>query len=75
MRSFQDPEGRHWDVTVGRESWGAFYVLFVPRVAEDAILQAPLAVASAEEAGKLLDSLDDEGLTKYLSEAEPKPLS
>ncbi|MEX2527547.1 MAG: hypothetical protein WEA09_07905 [Gemmatimonadota bacterium] len=75
MRRFVDNQGRHWDLTLGRESWGAFYILFVPRASDTAILQTLLPSERAEEAEGMLNGMDDDALQEYLSKAEPKPMA
>lgn len=75
MRPFVDNQGRRWDLTLGRESWGAFYILFVPRASDTAILQALLPVDRADDAEGMLDGMDDDALEEYLSRAEPKPMA
>lgn len=75
MRRFVDNQDRHWDLTLGRESWGAFYILFVPRASDKPILQALLPADRADEAEGLLDGMEDDTLQEYLSKAEPKPMA
>lgn len=80
MRSFVDASGSRWDVVLGRESWGAFFAIFVPKGTEDeqgerGIRQAMLVGASdGAEANRILDALDDTRLQELLSESERKDL-
>ena len=74
MRRFIDPEGRPWDVVVGRESWGALYALFIPvepRPGEPA-RQALLRAAGYNEAHAELASLPDTELAELFRRATPK---
>lgn len=73
MRRYTDPTGREWDVVAGRESWGAFFAIFVPRD-EGVVRQAPLHAASNEEASRELAELDDEALEKLLGDSVPKEM-
>lgn len=74
MRRFQDQEQRLWDVIVGRESWGAYYALFVPAGPGRAgsVRQAPLEAGSYEAAQLELDALDHEALELLFLESTPK---
>lgn len=74
MRRIQDADGRVWDVVVGRESWGAYFALFVPGRAsrEEPIRQAQLRALSADEAERKLEQLDDAELLELLGSARPK---
>lgn len=73
MRRFTEPGGGEWDVVAGRESWGAFFAIFVPR-GEGVVRQAPLDAASAEEASRELAELDDEALRRLLADSAPKEM-
>lgn len=61
MRRFIDPAGNHWDVVVGRESWGVNVALFVP-LGGGCLRQSILTAASASHAGVALDEFDDSAL-------------
>lgn len=77
MRRIVDESGGTWDVVVGRESWGAFFAIFVPREDDDGerrIREAVLDASDGAEAGRILDGLDDDRLRELLSESEPKEL-
>ena len=74
MRRWTDGSGRAWDVVAGRESWGAFFAIFVPR-AEGTVRQAPLEAESVEEASRALAELDDDGLERLLADSEPKEIA
>lgn len=74
MRRFEDDEGRSWEVVVGRESWGAFFAIFVPRsdVNDREVRQTRLEADRGTEAERRLDALDADGLRALLEESEPK---
>lgn len=74
MRRFQDREGRDWEVVVGRESWGAFFAIFVPRGHDAGVRQSMLDAGSQEEAARELDGLGRDGLRELLGESSPKEL-
>lgn len=60
-------------MVAGRESWGAFFAIFVPR-GEGVVRQAPLGAASTEEASRELAELDDDALETLLGESVPKEM-
>ena len=70
MRDFVDALGSRWDVTVGRESYGTFVLLFTRRDAPEhrRLVLAPETAAAAE---RELDALTDEELQARLAEAGP----
>lgn len=73
MRRFRDPDGREWDVVVGRESWGAFYALFVPRAPTDApVRQARLDAEATDAAGLELERLDERALAALFDRSTPR---
>jgi hypothetical protein len=74
MRRFQDPSGLDWDVVVGRESWGAFFAIFVPASGTAAVRQTQLDAGSWAEAERTLDALDPGGLQALLARATIKSL-
>ena len=73
MRRFRDPSGRPWEAVVGRESWGAFFAIFVP-TAGDAIRQTQLDAGSWSDAERELDELDEPGLHEMLARSTEKSL-
>lgn len=73
MRTMIDVEGREWDVTVGRQSYGLALALFLPRDGGQA-LQAALPVDNWVEAERYLSGLDEAGLSALLAAAEPHGL-
>jgi hypothetical protein len=73
MRRFTDAEGRNWDVTIGRESWGALYALFIPvgsrtEPVRQALLQASDHIAAERE----LDAMDEAALRALLQRSVPR---
>jgi len=70
MRSLTDADGRTWDVTVGRESWGGVMLLFVPR-ANEGVLVADLATEEVLVAEQELAQLSDDELQRHLAAARP----
>jgi hypothetical protein len=73
MRRFTDAEGRSWDVTIGRESWGALYALFIPvgsraEPVRQALLQASDHIAAERE----LDAMDEAALRALLQRSVPR---
>lgn len=74
MWRFEDDEGRAWEVAVGRESWGAFFAIFVPLRREGGIRQTLLKVDSQVEATRTLDELDGRGWVRLLRESRPKEM-
>lgn len=75
MRRFEDPNGREWDVVVGRESWGALYALFIPTgeaASDDDVRQAPLDAESYTDAQVRLGELSEEQLDHLLERSTSK---
>lgn len=73
MRVLEDDGGLCWDVVLGRESWGAFYVLFVPREGEVREARKAILGASAqEEASAELSRMDRTELLELLRGSLPK---
>ncbi len=70
MRSLIDAEGRAWDVTLGRGSWGAVVLLFAPR-AEGGVRVAPLASETVRDAERELAEMPEEGLREQLAASQP----
>lgn len=73
MRGFTDAEGRSWEAVVGRESWGAFFAIFIPRE-EGAVRQVLLSASSYEDATRELADLDAPALRDLFRRSEPKTL-
>lgn len=65
QRSIIDGEGREWDVTVGRESYGMQVLLFFSRNGEGT-RKAMLASSTQIEALAEFDGLDDAALRARL---------
>lgn len=75
MRRFRDSNGHDWDVVVGRESWGAFFALFVPGAHSGEIVRQTLLEASTQEAAEReLDTLDGPALAALFERSTPKEL-
>lgn len=74
MRGFHDAEGRAWDAVVGRESWGAFFAIFVPARPGAEIRQAPLASSTWGEAERELDAMEEAALRELLGRSALKPM-
>lgn len=70
MRSFTDGEGREWDVTVGRQSWGNLVLLFSPRRGTDNRTLL-LAAETARQAEAELAGLSAEDLRARLDASQP----
>ena len=70
MRSFTDGEGRSWDATVGRESWGGAVLLFAPR-AEGGVRVVPLASETVRDAERELAEMSEQGLREQLAASRP----
>lgn len=70
MRSVTDAEGRLWDVTVGRESWGALVLLFSLREGRE-FRTAPLAAETTAEAEREMAELSPEALRERLAASRP----
>ena len=70
MRTFMDALGSRWEVTVGRESWGTFVLLFTRRDGADT-RRLELAAETPMAAERELDALTDEELQARLTQATP----
>jgi hypothetical protein len=73
MRRFQDAEGWGWEAVVGRESWGAFFAIFVPAAAGE-VRQTQLQAATWSDAERELEAVDERGLNELLARSSPKSL-
>jgi hypothetical protein len=74
MRRFRDPAGQPWEAVVGRESWGAFFAIFVPGASGEGVRQTQLEAATWADAERELDALDDDGLHRLLGRSTDKSL-
>ena len=74
MRVFVDEDARHWDIVVGRESWGALFALFIPAGGDEGIRQTMLQSASYEDATRLLQHAEEAELADLFQRSEPKRL-
>jgi hypothetical protein len=72
MRDFTDGEGRRWDIVIGRESWGAFVALFVPKRHDQDVRQAPLRAAAQDAADQELDAMHPHELQELFRRSVPK---
>lgn len=70
MRDFADALGSGWDVTVGRESWGTFVLLFARRDAPET-RRLELAAETPAAAERELEALTDEELRARLAQSTP----
>ena len=74
MRTFTDRAGQAWEVVAGRESWGAFFAIFVPGSAGRELRQTQLAAGSWDDAERELDTMDEAGLQDLLERSTMKNL-
>ena len=74
MRRFRDLEGCTWEVVTGRESWGAFFAIFVPSVPDEGMRQTQLAADSWADAQRELEAADEHVLGELLARSTPKTL-
>lgn len=73
MRRFTDPEGRAWDVVLGRESFGSLLALFIPAAGNDqGPRQTQLHSDGYADAQEELDAMDDDDLTTVFQRSNPK---
>ena len=75
MREFVDATGERWDVILGRESWGAFYLLFVPggeRRSDVPVRRAIVEEESQVEASRMLMGATEEELQAFFQRSEPR---
>ena len=74
MRRFEDRAGHFWEAVAGRESWGAFFAIFVPAEQGRQIRQAQLQAGTWGEAERELDDLDPTALLELLGRSAIKDL-
>lgn len=78
MWTFEDEEGRSWEIAVGRESWGGFFALFIPgdgrEDVRDGVRQTPVDATGHAEASRLIDELGRPGWLRLLKESRPKEM-
>ena len=72
MRAFVDRDGSRWDIVLGRESWGALVLLFVP-AAPAPVRQAFFPADGYDIAVVALDELPDDRIQQLLDESQPRP--
>ena len=75
VRGFRGPDGREWEVVVGRESWGTVVAIFFPRSGSDLPRQALLEVRSSDDGSRLLQGFSEEELQELLAASLEKPIS
>ncbi len=68
MRSISDLQGREWDITVGKESYGTMVLIFALRSGED-IRRAELQADNALEAEQELGAMSESELCRELERA------
>jgi hypothetical protein len=71
MQRITDADGREWDVTVGRGSWGSFVALFIPRD-DGEVREALLPAGGAAEASGSLQEMSREELLTLLEKSGPR---
>ena len=72
MRRFTDADGKGWQATVGKQSYGAMVLLFMAD-GDGQVLQAELDVANNLEAERALDRFGEGDLQCALAGAVPWP--
>lgn len=70
MRRFADGEGRAWDVTVGRESWGTLVLVFSLRDGHEN-RTALMAAETLRDAERELEEMDEAALRERLAGSKP----
>jgi hypothetical protein len=70
MRRFVGEDGREWEVTIGKESWGTLVLLFSPLGSGD-VRKAVIAAETSLAAHAELDAMTDEMLRTQLERASP----
>lgn len=70
MRTLTDPQGRQWDVTLGRESYGIQVLLFFPQAGEG-VRKAMLRSDTRIDAQHELTQLDEAALLERLRASVP----
>lgn len=74
MRVFENARTEEWEAVVGRESWGAFFLIFLPRGRKESPRQALLDAGSMEDAMKALATMTDQELRNALERSEVKTM-
>jgi hypothetical protein len=72
VRVFQDEKGRKWEAVVGRESWGAFFAIFLPKDGDEAPRQTMMEAETMEGAMKALATMGEEELQATLARSHEK---
>ena len=65
MRRFTDEQGREWDATVGRESYGMQVFLFMPRDGSG-VRKALMTSDTWLDGERELDTMDEDALRERL---------
>jgi len=71
MQRITDADGRDWDVTQGRGSWGSFMALFIARD-DGEVREAPLPAGGAAEASGSLQRMSPQELLALLEKSGPR---
>jgi len=75
MRRHIDPDGRPWDVIIGRESFGALYALFIPAAGNTgAVRQSLLRADSQADAEAELAGMEESDMNDLLERSELKEM-
>ncbi len=73
MHRIEDEAGETWDVVLGRESWGAFFALFIPRKGDvDRARKSLLEARDQGEALRALIAMDRDELLELLRNSVAK---
>ena len=70
MRCFSDEQGREWDATVGRESYGMQVFLFMPRD-DSGVRKALMTSDTWLDGERELGQLDEDALRERLGVSVP----
>ena len=70
MRRFTDEQGREWDATVGRESYGMQVFLFMPRDGSG-VRKALMTADTWLDGERELDTMDEAALQERLGVSVP----
>ncbi len=74
MRGFTDDQGGSWEVVVGRESWGAFFAIFIPGEDVLGVRQSLLESSSYDAATRELEAMDAGAVLDLFLRSQPKTM-